>query len=115
MTAVAEMNQEFGGLTKEFTENLLCAKYIGWNYENEVRVIVPLETKDSTGLCFSDFEGNMELKEVILGPRSDLKIYNVAQHLHVYKNEVKVMRSRIAFTKYEVVQNKAARVYVHRP
>lgn len=113
ITASVDMEKEFGSLTEAIVENLLCAKYIGWNYENEVRVIVPLEKKDSTGLFFSDFDGNMELKEVILGPRSNLKVSQVAKYLCSYKNEVKVMKARIAFTKYEVVQNKAVRDHVH--
>jgi len=69
MTATVDMEKEFGGLNVEFVENLLCSKYLGWSYEDEVRVIVPLEIKDSAGHYFYDFEGNMELKEVILGPR----------------------------------------------
>lgn len=114
MTLEIDMEREFGGLTEDFMENLLCAKYIGWNYEDEVRVVVPLEQKDPTGLFFTDFDGNMELKEVILGPRSNLNVTEFSTHLRPYKNEVSVIKSRIAFTKYEVVQNKAVKVYVHR-
>lgn len=42
------MEKEFGGLGEELIENLLYAKYIGWNYEDEVRVVVPLEQRKFT-------------------------------------------------------------------
>ncbi|WP_237132353.1 DUF2971 domain-containing protein [Pseudohongiella sp. O18] len=114
MIAEIDMEKEFGGITEELIESLLCAKYVGWKYEDEVRVIVPLKQKDTTGLFLTDFDGNMELKEIILGPRSELKISDFATHLRSYKHEVKVTKSRIAFTKYDVVQNMAIKVYVHR-
>lgn len=110
MTIDLDMDKKFGGLT---IENLLCAKFVGWSYENEVRVIVPRETKDASGLYFTAFEGNMELKEVILGPRSNLKPSQVSKYLCSYEYRVEVFQSRIAFTKYEVVKNKAVKSYVH--
>lgn len=107
------MDEEFGGLTEDIIEKLLCAKYIGWSYENEVRVIVPKAKKDPRGIYFMDFEGNMELKEVILGPRCTLKTDQIAKYLTSYICQVEVFQSRIAFTKYEVVRNKAVKPYVH--
>ena len=113
MVAESDMGKEFGGLTEEIIENLLCAKYIGWSYEDEVRVIVPKEEKDVSGLYFTDFQGNLELKEVILGPRCVLKTEQVAKYLCSYRHRVEVFQSRIAFTKYEVVKNRAVKPYVH--
>ena len=114
MAAEIDMEKKYGGLTEDIIENLLCTKYIDWEYENEVRVIVPLETRDSSGFYFTDFEGNMKLKEVILGPRSNLKTDQAAKYLCSYSSEVEIIQSRIAFTKYEVVRNKAVPVHVHR-
>jgi DUF2971 family protein len=108
-----DMKQKFGGLTEEFVENIFRIKYEGWKYEDEVRVIVPLEEKHASGYYFADFEGNMELKEVILGPRSNTTISQVKKHLCSYKTKVMVFKSRIAFTKYEVIRNKLVQKYVH--
>jgi hypothetical protein len=113
MPAEIDMEKKYGGLTEDIIENLMCTKYIDWKYENEDRVIVPLEPKDQSGFYFTDFKGNMELKEVILGPRCNLAIDRVAKHLCSYKTKVSVIQSRIAFTKYEVVRNKSTPVHVH--
>ena len=110
-----DMNKKFGGLTTEIVEKLMCIKFEGWKYENEVRVIVPLEERDSSGLYFTDFKGNMELKEIFLGPRSKLKVDQVAKYLCSYESEVSVYKSRAAFTKYEVVKDKSKSVYKHSP
>jgi hypothetical protein len=110
-----DMNKEFGGLTEEYVDKLMVTKYEGWRYENEVRVIVPLEEKDLTGLYFTDFKNNMALKEVFLGPRSNLKVEQVAKYLCSYETEVNVYKSRAAFTKYEVVKDKSKSIYKHSP
>lgn len=115
MTAEVDLKKEFGGLNRDIVRKLLCSKYRGWEYEDEVRVLVPLAEQDPTGLFFSDFKGNLELKEVILGPRSGLEIKQVARHLCSYKHKVTVFKSRISFTKYEVVQDKSVAAYVHCP
>ncbi len=109
-----DMQKKYGGLNEGDIEKLMCTKYIDWKYENEVRVIVPLEEMDSGGLYFTDFEGNLKLKEVILGPRSDLEISQVTKHLCSYKTDVMIIKSRIAFTKYEVVKNKSVLEFTHR-
>jgi hypothetical protein len=115
MSLDIDMNKEFGGLTEEIVEKLMCTKYKGWEYENEVRVVVDLKEKDSSGLYFTDFKGNMALKEVFLGPRSNLSVDQVAKYLCSYNSEVNVYKSRAAFTKYEVVKDKSKSMYKHSP
>jgi hypothetical protein len=110
-----DMNKEFSGLPQEIVEKLMCTKYEGWKYENEVRVLVELKEKDSSGLYFTDFKGNMVLKEIFLGPRSKLNVDQVAKYLCSYNLEVNVYKSRAAFTKYEVVKDKSKSVYKHLP
>lgn len=113
MPAEVDMRKKYGGLTEDVVVNLMCTKYIEWKYENEVRVIVPLEEKDPSGFYFTDFKGNIDLKEIILGPRCNLETSQVAKYLCTYTSKVLVIKSRIAFTKYEVVENRAAPNYVH--
>lgn len=109
-----DMKKRFGGIDEGFVENIFRMKYEGWKYEEEVRVLVPLEEKHPSGYYFTDFEGNMELKEVILGPRSETTINQVKDLINSYNSEVRVFKSRIAFTKYEVVRNKLVKEYIHR-
>lgn len=115
IVAKVDMEIKLGGLTEDIVANLMRTKYIKWEYENEVRVFVPIETKDLSGFYFTDFEGTFELKEVILGPRCHLEIENVAKYLCSYKSEVKILHSRVALTdKYEVVQNEDVPIFIHR-
>jgi hypothetical protein len=93
----------------------MCAKYSGWEYEDEVRVIVELKEKDTSGLFFTPFKGNMKLKEVFLGPRSNLKVEQLAKYLCSYESDVSVYKTRAAFTKYEVVKDKSKSVFKHSP
>ncbi|WP_018276551.1 DUF2971 domain-containing protein [Teredinibacter turnerae] len=111
-----EVNMELkaGGLPPHFFERLLNLKYKGWSYEDELRVHVPLDERHPTGYYFTDFAGNMELKEVILGPRCLVSIEDVKKHLHAYMQSVTVFKSRIAFKNYMVVRNRAEPEYVHK-
>ena len=113
MPAEIDMRKKYGGLTEDIIINLMCTKFKGWEYENEIRVIVPLEKKDPSGFYFTDFKGNMELKEVIIGHRCLLSTKQVAKYLCAYKSKVTIIKSRIAFTKYEVVSNKSVPHYIH--
>ena len=115
MTVDIDMDKKFGGLTEEIVEKLMCAKYSGWEYEDEVRVIVELKEKDTSGFFFSPFKGNMKLKEVFLGPRSNLKVEQLAKYLCSYESDVSVYKTRAAFTKYEVVKDKSKSVFKHSP
>jgi len=108
-----DMKKRFGGLKESFVENIFSIKYEGWKYEEEVRILVPLDEKDSSGHYFTYFENNMELKEVILGPRATASVNSIKALLNSYKSSVRVLQSRIAFTKYEVVRNKNVADYVH--
>ena len=108
-----DMKKKLGGLTEDFIENIFRLKYEGWAYENEVRVLVPLEERDPSGYYFTDFEGNMQLREVILGQKASTTIDQVKKHLCSYKSQIRVFKSRIAFTKYEVVHQNLVTEYIH--
>jgi hypothetical protein len=110
-----DMNKRFCGLTEELVEKLMFTKFKGWGYENEVRVSVSLEERDSSGLYFTDFKGNMELKEIFLGLRSNLNVDQIAKYLCSFETEVNVYKTKAAFTKYEVVKDLSKSVYKHSP
>jgi len=98
-------------LSEKLTNQLLRTKFHDWKYEDEMRVFVELdhETNES-GLYFYDFSADFQLREVILGPRCELPIASIRAVVASYKPEVSVVKSRIAFSTFRVVENKVASV-----
>lgn len=96
-------------------EKLLTLKYKDWMYEKEVRLFVPLEVIDvDTKLYFYGFEGNMQLREVILGHRNNLKPSDFKQLLSNCTSNVSVFKSRIAFGEFCVIQHHGVKAYSHQ-
>lgn len=119
MTNDIDMKKEYGGKSvgqwEKMVERLLCTKYIKWKYEDEVRVVVPLEKPDDSGLFFTQFNGDMKLKEIFLGPRSKLTLEQIARHIQTYSEEVNIYKSKIAFAEYKVVLDSSLKHYTHSP
>jgi hypothetical protein len=96
-------------LTEEFMNGLLRTKFIDWKYEDELRLFVQLDHKTAeSGLYFFSFSRDFSLQEVILGPRCDLPIKNIRELVAGYDTEVYVVKARVAFTKFKVVENRVA-------
>lgn len=99
--------------TKQKTINRLLqrlrfTKFEGWRYEDEVRMFFQLDQLQSqSGLYFANFSEDMQLREVVLGPRCDLPISSVRDLVHSYGSPVHVLKARIAYTKFAVVENRA--------
>ncbi|MHC5147272.1 DUF2971 domain-containing protein [Stenotrophomonas rhizophila] len=90
-------------------EELLRVKFVDWQYENEFRMFVGLEDMESEGgLYFKPFSKDFQLREVILGPRCSVSIAGVRNLVSTYKSKVDVIQARIAFTRFEVLKNRAA-------
>lgn len=85
---------------------LLYTKYIDWRYEQEARVFTALEERDPTsGLYFADFHEQLVLREVIVGPLSDI----TRQTLHASLGraaDVTFTKSRLAFNSFRVVADR---------
>lgn len=95
-------------LSESFVNELLYTKYSSWEYEAEVRVFVELDHKTiESGLFFHPFSKNLQLTEVILGPRCEIPISSVRRLVAHYSPKVYVVKSRLAFTKFKVVENRA--------
>lgn len=90
---------------------LRYTKFDGWAYENEVRRFIDISTlRPQSGLYFLPFSENLVLREVVLGPRCDLPIEAIRKFVQPFTPPVRVMRSRIAFTKFAVVEDRSSRV-----
>jgi hypothetical protein len=95
---------------KEFIDRLVRTKFYDWKYEKEVRLSVLLENASESGMYFESFGDVLQLREVILGPRCELPIDEMRQMISGFTPAVKVIKARIAFTRFEVLENKAATI-----
>jgi hypothetical protein len=94
-------------LSEELINRLLRTKFHDWKYEDEVRLFVQLkhETRES-GLYFCDFSSQFNLREVVLGPRCELPTSGINALVSQYPSEVRVKKSKIAFSSFRVIENK---------
>ncbi|BCS53899.1 DUF2971 domain-containing protein [Geobacter sp. SVR] len=96
-------------INEKIIDELLRTKFSDWAYENEMRLFVRLDhDKVESGMYFYPFSQKFVLREVILGPRCELPIDGVRNHVSNFSAEVEVIKSRIAFSRFEVLKNKVA-------
>lgn len=89
-----------------FLTRLRYTKFDGWKYENEVRQLVSLRSlKPQLGLYFLPFSKDLVLREVILGSRCNLPIDSIKRLVKSYTPSVRVLRSRIAFSRFAVIED----------
>jgi len=87
----------------ELFRKSVSTKYLHWKYEKEYRVFVELNTPDN-GLFFKEFDDDIVLKELIIGPKSDLSSDEV--HNAFGADPLEITTSRLAFNTYSVVKQK---------
>lgn len=102
--------QADGRPAKGTVDKLISTKFYDWKYEKEVRMWVGLDDSMAEGnMQFADFSAILNLKEIVLGSRSVQRIENVRRLCHkLYDDQVQVSQARIAFTRFEVLENMAA-------
>jgi Protein of unknown function (DUF2971) len=95
--------------TEKAVNQLLRTKFFDWKYEDEMRLFVELDDGTvESGKYFYSFSEDLILREIILGPRCELPIEGVRNIVAEFKSPVAVLKSRIAFTRFEVLKNKVA-------
>jgi len=95
--------------TEKFMNQLLRTKFFDWKYEDGMRLFVILNHNTvESGKYFYSFSDDLMLREIILGPRCELPIEGVRNIATDFKQPVVVLKSRIAFTRFEVLENKTA-------
>lgn len=83
--------------------DLFATKFIHWSYEEEVRLLVNFSQvvcKDE--LVFHEFSDTMKLREVIIGPNSEIKAKDAREA--VAEEGIKIFKSRLAFRRFEIVR-----------
>ena len=94
---------------EKLMEKLIRRKFIDWKYEDEMRLFVGLDPgTEESGKYFYPFSDDLMLRKIILGPRCELPIEGVRKIVADFKPPVVVLKSRIAYTRYEVVMHKVA-------
>lgn len=95
--------------TEDIMNKLLRTKFFDWKYEDEMRLFVQLDHDTvESGKYFYSFSKNLVLREIILGPHCELPIEGIRNIVADFNPSVKVLKSRIAFTNFEVRENKVA-------
>jgi hypothetical protein len=80
-------------------------KYEHWRYEDEWRGFLGLEESDSRGRYFFGFGDDLRLRQVIVGPESQVSRAEVKQALNKL-TDVECFKARLAFRNYRVVRQR---------
>jgi hypothetical protein len=76
-----------------------------WQYEDEVRVFARLEERDpASGFYFGEFNEQLVLREVIVGPLSKVTKREIQDALH--DDDITITKGRLAFRTFDVVCNR---------
>ena len=87
---------------------LITTKYKHWEYEDEVRLIFNLEhVKLENKKYFVQYCDALILKEIVIGPRSELTSKDVRARLMSDEAKASIVRSRLAFRSYRVVRDRS--------
>ena len=96
-------------LTEPVVNRLLRTKFADWKYEDEVRLFVGLDHDSiESGSYFYSFSDKLVLREIVLGPRCEVPIMGVRNFVNNFESPVRVLKARIAFSSFRVVENRTA-------
>lgn len=94
-------------ITLETIQKCLSFKHIGWNYEAERRLRVPL-TEKRDDIYYLPFNSDVSLREVIIGAKCSLTAIEIAEAIgNNPLDDVDIFHARPANKSFEVCRNKA--------
>jgi hypothetical protein len=86
----------------DVVEQLLATKYRDWDYEQEARIVVPLDSLvQEGGLAYRPFDQRLVLREVRLGPRCTLAMDQARRLVEPFR-DVRVTRTRLAIETFRI-------------
>ena len=99
-------NKQNTSYNKRDIEGLWLTKFDGWRYEEEIRIIEEKKNciKDN-GRLFKVFDHEIQLTGLILGPLCEVTLNAIEASLPKGKS-ISVIRSRLAFQSFNIVQQK---------
>ena len=89
-------------LNMRTANRILFTKYAHWQYEDEIRVWASLDEK-SDDHYFKEFDDDLRLQEVIVGPGTR---FQNAGYFRLLES-VKLVKARLAFDAFKVVQDES--------
>jgi len=96
-------------LTEAIVNKLLRTKFFDWKYEKEMRLFVGLDRETvESGMYFCSYSDDLALREVILGPRCELRIEGIRDIVADFDPSVEVLKARLAFTRFDVLVDRSA-------
>jgi hypothetical protein len=85
---------------------LLFTKFYDWRYEEEWRIFTRLKDRDpETHLFFAEFDEELKLREVIVGPLCECPKSAIHDALGANIDKISIIKSRLAFRAFSVVTN----------
>lgn len=100
-----------GTLNETFMTKVLCTKYIHWQYEQEWRLFLPIDSREKVnGLFFEGFGSDIELAKVFIGPLSTTTSAEITEALGDLAKRVQINTTRLGFQTYEVRLQKSFRL-----
>lgn len=98
--------EQLPALSGELKKQLACTKFAHWEYENEVRVFIDLNTSAAEGtLHFRKFDDDLQLREVILGQSCPLSVLELRKFVTAAYPNVITFQARLAVNTFDVVPN----------
>lgn len=95
--------------SEEFIKKLLYTKFSHWSYEDEYRVYASINTEED-GISFLNFDDNLKLRQVIVGPRCETSRKDVFDRLKELDG-VECFKARAAFKSFEVRKNEKSELW----
>jgi hypothetical protein len=91
-------------ISADLRDQLLRTKSQHWQYEGEYRRFVSLPKAEKEGrLYFWPFDGDLSLKEVILGQQNELSLPAIRELTAATNHDAVVFRARLAFRSFEIL------------
>lgn len=104
------------GLTAELLSQVRNTKASDWSYEREYRLGGALRIADPrTGLYYTDFGEQLQMREVIIGCRCAWSVSNVQSMIGELPWSVRICKARPAFGRFEMVEQQQVRPLIVEP
>jgi hypothetical protein len=93
-------------LDEELARELLTTKFQDWRYESEVRILLkPEDTYNELGNDFYAFSSQLQLQEVMIGPRRQVSPEEVKRALQSEDSTVVITQTRLAWSDFKVLDD----------
>jgi hypothetical protein len=104
------------GLSAALLTKVVSTKATDWSYEHEYRVMGRLAKQDPrTGLYYTDFGPQIQLREVIIGYRCTWSIAITRETVAEVDAPVRICKARPAFGKFEMIEQQQVKPVTIKP